>query len=292
MSMTMTAPADPKTMVRDAIKNLSTLATLPEITAQIITAVEDPKSSAGRLHKIVSHDPALVTRILKIVNSAFYSLPGQIGSVERAIVLLGLNAIKNIAVAASLGQLFRGRDLCAGMSVRDLWSHCISVSVASRELAKHLKLPIFDEAFLAGMIHDVGLLVELQIWPEQTRAVCADVLKNGGDFLTAERTTIGVDHQLLGEALAEKWKFPKTCQQVAGHHHHPQELGEDARLLVSIVHAADVLSCKTGKGFCLTALHDELDMAALAAIGIDAAMMETVAATLPQHVADIAAILG
>src|SRR4028119_1507034 len=118
--MTAVAVAQPIN-VHEAVRNVTTIATLPEVTAKIIATVEDPKSSAQALHKIVSHDPALVTRILKVVNSAFYGLPGQIGSIERAIVLLGLNAVKNIAVAASLGQLFRGAKLCEGVAAHDLW---------------------------------------------------------------------------------------------------------------------------------------------------------------------------
>src|SRR3954467_13581781 len=103
---------EPNQLVKQMVKQVSTIATLPEVTAQIIKTVEDPRSSAQQLHKIVAHDPALCTRILKVVNSAFSGLPGQIGSIDRAIVLLGLNGIKNIAVAASLGQLFRGPALC------------------------------------------------------------------------------------------------------------------------------------------------------------------------------------
>src|ERR671938_474898 len=132
-----TAPLpDTRTLVEESVRKVTTIATLPEITTQIIKTVEDPKSTAGALHKIVAHDPALVTRILKVVNSAFYGLPGQIGSIERGIVLLGLNAIKNIAVAASLGQLFKGAKLCEGFTARDLWTHCIAVGVAARDLAR------------------------------------------------------------------------------------------------------------------------------------------------------------
>src|SRR5437016_10740336 len=134
--------------VLEMVKKVSSIATLPEITAKIIATVEDPKSTPAHLHKIVAHDPALVTRILKVVNSAFYGLPGQIASIERAIVLLGLNAIKNIAVAASLGQLFRGVKLCEGFSARDLWLHCVGVGVAARDLAKAMHMPLADEAFL------------------------------------------------------------------------------------------------------------------------------------------------
>src|SRR5215213_10610288 len=151
-------------LVLETLKKVTTIATLPEVTSQIIQTVEDPKSTASQLHKIVSHDPALVTRILKVVNSAFYGLPGQIGSIERAIVLLGLTAVKNIAVAASLGQLFRGARLCEKFTARDLWKHCIAVGVAARDLAKQMKVPMTDEAFLAGMIHDVGILMSLQLY--------------------------------------------------------------------------------------------------------------------------------
>src|SRR6187397_662121 len=167
-----------QTIVAEALKKVTTLATLPEVTAKIVSTVEDPKSTAAALHKIVSHDPALATRILKVVNSAFYGLPGQIGSIERAIVLLGLNAVKNIAVAASLGQLFRSVKLCEGFTAKDLWTHSIAVAVAGRELAREMKVQIADEAFLCGMIHDIGLLVSLQTAPEQLRRICETVQKD------------------------------------------------------------------------------------------------------------------
>jgi HD-like signal output (HDOD) protein len=284
--------ADPQATVKDAIKRLGSLATLPEVTAQIISTVEDPRSSAGKLHRIISHDPALVSRILKVVNSAFYGLPGQIGSVERAIVLLGMNAVKNIAVAASLGQLFRGVKLCNGFTAKDLWTHCIAVGVTARELARILKLPVADEAFLAGMIHDIGILVELQTWPEQLRAICTAVTSGGGNFCEIERRTLGVDHQMVGKALAEHWKFPMTCQQVAGFHHNPAALGDETAMLVTLVYVADTLCCKAALGFNLTAITQELDMAALAQIGLDAPVIEKVASNLATTVANANGLFG
>src|SRR5688500_4757827 len=194
--------ADSQARIAETVKKVTTIATLPEVTNQIIKTVEDPKSTAGQLHKIVSHDPALVTRILKVVNSAFYGLPGQIGSIERAIVLLGLNAVKNIAVAASLGQLFRGAKLCDGFTPKDLWTHCIAVGVAARDLARQMKLPMADEAFLAGMIHDMGVLVALQVYPEEVRRVCETAkMDPTKSFCELEREILGVDHQQLGMAL-------------------------------------------------------------------------------------------
>src|SRR5690606_22900680 len=95
-------------IVDGAIQEISHIATLPEITLRIVELVEDPTSTAQDLQAIISNDPALCSRVLKVVNSAFYGLPGQVGSINRAIVLLGLNAVKNIAIAASLAKLFRG----------------------------------------------------------------------------------------------------------------------------------------------------------------------------------------
>jgi HD-like signal output (HDOD) protein len=286
------APADNSAAVQAAVKKVSTIATLPEVTAQIIKTVEDPKSSAGQLHKIVAHDPALVTRILKVVNSAFYGLPGQIGSIERAIVLLGINAIKNIAVAASLGQMFRGAKLCDGFAAKDLWTHCIAVGVTARELAKQMKVPVADEAFIAGMIHDVGILVSLQIQPEQLRAACERARTGEASFCDIEREVMGMDHQQLGQALAEQWKFPRSCQLVAGHHHRPTTLADQHRLLVTLVFVADTLCCQSKHGFNLTALHQKLDDAGLADVQLDRALVDQTAANLDAIVGSASSLVG
>jgi HD-like signal output (HDOD) protein len=284
--------SDPKQYVADAVKKITALATLPEVTNKIIATVEDPKASASSLHKIVAHDPALVSRILKVVNSSFYGLPGQIGSIERAIVLLGLNAIKNIAVAASLGQMFRGVKLTEEFTAKDLWTHCMAVAVTSRELAKLMKLPIGDEAFLAGMIHDLGLLVSLQVSPEQLRAACERSKLSEVPFCEIEREIIGVDHQQLGAGLAEHWKFPRSCQLVAGHHHHPAALSDSHRLLVTVVYVADTICCQGGRGFNLTALRQKLDDAELGGVNLDMLLIEHTRQNLPTLLDGAAAMMA
>jgi HD-like signal output (HDOD) protein len=283
---------DSQTIARDAVKGVGALATLPEVTSRIIATVENPRSSASELHKIISHDPALVTRILKLVNSAFYGLPQQINSIDRAIVLLGLNAVKNIAVAASLGQMFRGVKLCEGKTAKDLWTHCIAVAVAARELAKCLKLPLAEEAFLTGMIHDVGIMVSLQAWPEKTRSVGNGVMKNGGDYCQTEERIFGVDHQLLGKILAEQWKFPVMCQQVAAFHHKPLEATGEWVKLVKLVYVADTLCCQAGVGFNLTALSQQIDPAILSELGADTVLIQDISKKLPELVKAAGTVLG
>jgi HD-like signal output (HDOD) protein len=261
------------------------------VTVKIIKTVEDPKSSASSLHAIISHDPALVTRILKVVNSSFYGLPGQIGSIERAIVLLGLNAVKNIAVAASLGQLFRGIKLCEGFTAKDLWTHCVGVATISRHLAKEMKLPIADEAFLAGMIHDIGILVALQTWPQQLQKVCEKAKGEGADFCQIERDITGVDHQQLGAGLAGLWKFPRSCQLVAGHHHQPNTLDDNNRILVTLVFAADILCCQGNCGFNLTALNQKLEDGGLGEVNIDMSLIQATQGKLSAIIQSASSVL-
>jgi putative nucleotidyltransferase with HDIG domain len=241
-------------VVQNAIREISHIATLPEITLKIVELVEDPKSTAQDLHKVISHDPALCSRILKVVNSSFYGLPGQIGSINRAIVMLGLNAVKNIAIAASLAKLFRGGELTPRLGARDLWNHSVAMAATCKYLADSVKLGLSDEAFLAGLIHDIGVMVEMQY----DRAKLIEVVTKLGcdssgapamNMIEIENSVFGANHQDFGAGLCEKWKFPKTFSLVTGFHHRPFEVPADQRKLVCIVAAADKLCAELNAGF-------------------------------------------
>ena len=287
-----TAVAEPQPRVLDIVKKVTTIATLPEVTAKIIATVEDPKSTAAKLHQIVSHDPALVTRILKVVNSAFYGLPGQIGSIERAIVLLGLNAVKNIAVAASIGQLFRTGKLCEGFAARR------SVDPLHRRRRQCPRSGQADEA-PAGRRgvprrHDSRRRHSRSV-ADQPRAVASRLRSrqnSEADFCDLERQIIGVDHQQLGATLAELWKFPHSCQMVAGHHHQPLLMSDTNRMLVNLVHVADVLCCKSKHGFNLTAVRQTLNATDLATMKIDPAAVDRTTAALDELVANASSVFG
>jgi HD-like signal output (HDOD) protein len=251
-------------VVANAIREISHIATLPEITVKVVELVEDPKSTAQDLHKVVSSDPALCSRILKVVNSSFYGLPGQIGSINRAIVMLGLNAVKNIAIAASLAKLFRGGDLTPTFSARELWTHSNLTAAGAKMIANTLRLGLADEAFLAGLIHDIGLMVEMQA----DRNKLIEVLRQVGadakgvpatDFITAENAHFEANHQDFGAGLCEKWKFPKSFQNVTGFHHRPMDVPSDSRTLVSLIYVADRLAADTGHGFRQDLLNTNID---------------------------------
>ncbi len=119
------------------------------------------------MSEAISRSPELCTRVLKVVNSAFYGLPGQVSSVPRAVGLVGLVGIRNVAIAASLTRVFQGRPLSVKFSPRNLWTHSLAVGATARLVATATMTPLADEALLAGLIHDIGLMVELQYRPRQ-----------------------------------------------------------------------------------------------------------------------------
>lgn len=289
--------ADRQAIVNEAIQGISHIATLPETTLKIIELVEDPHSTAQDLHQVVSFDPALSTRILKVVNSAFYGLPGQIGSINRAIVLLGLNAVKNIAIAASLAKLFRGGELCPQFNAKDLWKHSISTAVASKLVADKLKLGLPDEAFLAGLLHDIGVVVEMQHDRQKLIDVIAalNVDKDGApqkDMLELEAKMFGATHQDFGQALCEKWKFPKAFFFVTGRHHDPLSLAEENRTLTSVVYIADHIAASMNLGFRLDVSDPTIDPAVLQDLGVTEAQIAEIVRELPGKIEEAEALLS
>jgi HD-like signal output (HDOD) protein len=278
--------------VSSAIREISHIATLPEITLKIIKLVESPTSTAQDLHKVIANDPALCSRILKVVNSAFYGLPGQIGSINRAIVLLGLNAVKNIAIAASLTKLFKGGALTPHFAARDLWEHSVAVATASKLIADHLRLAFVDEAFLAGLIHDIGIVVEIQY--DRQRIVDA-LNKTNPDaegvpqrsLLDTEDEIFGANHQDFGLGLCNKWKFPKSFANVTGFHHRPLEVPQEARTLVTITAISDRLASTLTRAFRLDQVDLKIPSDYLDQIHITRETIEDIRSQLPSHMESV-----
>ncbi len=248
---------DGQQIVSKALAKIGDIATLPEVTLRIIKIVEDPKSTARDLHAIIKYDPPLSAKILKVVNSAFYGLPGQIASVDRAIVLLGLRAVKNIAIATSVTRLFKGVRPVTGFDPKALWQHSMAVGVASRLIYQRVEKHLSEEAFLAGLIHDLGIIVAFQAFADRFGDLMSRVRDEGMTWCQAETDIFGVDHQVLGMGLATKWKFPMGLRAAIGYHHFPDRVTEEHRKMVSAVRLADMIACVDKKGFGLTVSEEE-----------------------------------
>ena len=288
---------DQQSVVTSAIAEISHIATLPEITLKIIELVEDPTSTAQDLHNIIANDPALCSRILKVVNSAFYGLPRQIGSISRAIVLLGLNAVKNIAIAASLTKLFRGGELCSRFSAKDLWIHSIATAAGAKLVCDELKLNLSDEPFLAGLIHDIGIMVEVQSMRHELLQVFEEMTFDGdgaptSDMREVEGRVLGANHEAFGSGLCEAWKFPQSFTFVTRHHHAPMELPEENRALSAIVYVADRISALCGYGFRTDLPNLDFDPEVIDGLSLSAQQIEAIKERLPESFDEIEATFG
>ena len=284
--MSTVVAADRTAVVDKAIKKIGDIATLPEVTVKIIDMVEDPKSTARDLHEIIKNDPALSAKILKVVNSAFYGLPGQIANMNRAIVLLGLSAVKNIAIAASISHVFKVDKPHPHFSGKELWRHAVGVAVASRrlEVAGGTEFGP-EELFLGGLIHDLGILVERQAFGDRFLPVVETCIETQGDFREAEVAKLGADHQDFGQALGSRWKFPKHLLSAMGYHHNPEVLPDKEQRFVSYIQVADMLCCQEEIGFSLTCAGQEVGPELLGLCGLTPEQVEEIRAALPEDAA-------
>lgn len=292
MTAAAVASPDASKLVANAISNVGDIATLPEVTVRIIQIVENPKSTARDMHDVIKNDPVLASRILKVVNSAFYGLPGQIGSFERAVVLLGLSAVKNIAIAASMTHMFNGSQSIEGFSGKAGWDHAVAVAVGCRLLSAAQGKPNVEESFLAGLLHDLGLLVERQLFAAKLTEVINRSKAPGASFCQLETEIIGADHQAFGMALATKWRFPAHLCTAIGYHHKPLELAPANRELPALVRIADVLACNAGIGFCGTACNQQIEPELLQITDLNESDLEETTAKLPEQVALTQSLFG
>jgi putative nucleotidyltransferase with HDIG domain len=261
------------TTASEIISGIAHMSTLPEVTLRIVDVIDDPTSSARDLHQIVASDPALSSRILKVVNSSFYGMPRQIGSMNRAISLLGLNAVKNIAVAASLGKIFRGSSAIPNFDAKALWSHSLNTAVACCMVARESGSKCSDEAFLAGLLHDIGLMVELQHDQSTFKSIMSGMVTDDGgaptsSLIKAEESSLGVNHQDLGAVLCEQWKFPRSLVSATANHHDPGQLTGDESMMPWFVHISDRLSARHFGGFRLDLPDLDISSDACDAIGV------------------------
>ena len=296
MTQTVTSPvagSDVPSIVEASIRNIRHLGTLPGVAAEIMNLSKDLNSTAKDVNKVIASDPAISTRILKVVNSTFYGLPRMIGSIDRAVALLGLNSVKNITIAASLHKVFRSERFSPDFDAGDLWTHSIAVAIGARGLAKRSGSGLSDEAFLAGLIHDVGIMVEMQACrPKFIEMIELLADDQSLTFRQAEEQLLGATHEAFGAGLCRKWKFPVTLEHVAGWHHQPMQLSEADRTLPAIVHVADVLAALINAGYTRTVEVEAVDPEVLCSLNLSEPDIEAVAETLPEAVQETQQLLS
>ncbi|MDX2474220.1 MAG: HDOD domain-containing protein [Candidatus Krumholzibacteria bacterium] len=235
------APPGETSSAATMIAAVNELPPMPQVVTQVMDLLSDPDSQTSELIKILSLDPALVARLIRVSNSALYGRGEETTSLSQAVVRLGANTVRSLVMAASMKSLFPLTKANVGVWGQALWQHSIECGLAARRVAQIADYPDPEEAFVAGILHDVGKVVILLHKPDDYRAILKEQATAPGGSLGAERANLGFDHLEVGKLLVEKWQMPGNLQACVAHHHEPENAGENERL-ARIVALANHLS--------------------------------------------------
>ncbi len=226
----------PQSLVNQSLELVSP----PSTYAQLDALIRDPESAIDDISSVINTDPALTTRLLRIVNSPFYGFPSQINTISRAITIVGTRELTNLVLATSVMNAFKGIPQSL-MNTDDFWRHSLACAMTARHLAELCDERATERFFIAGLLHNIGALVLYQSLPELAREAINSA-KFGHEVLHhAEQRIIGFDHTEAGEALIQAWRLPDSLAAVARYHHSPMQapyFNQD----VAFVHVADVLA--------------------------------------------------
>ena len=252
---------EPAPVIAWTLDRVNNLAALPKVAMEIMSLVDDVQAVAADFYNKIEQDPALTSRILKTVNSSFFGLPGEVDSLQQAVTMLGFTSVRNLAVAGSCHRLFMVDALAGGFHPSELWSHSVAVATAASLLMKRSRRGRPDQAYLAGIIHDIGVIIEMQIHREEFAKMIAALSldREPITFRDAEARILGATHEDFGAGICRKWQFPKFLVDVAGTHHDPLSCEEDTLPFSAVVHVADVMAARLGIGFTGTVETDEVD---------------------------------
>lgn len=228
------------------VRRLDDLPTLPRTVLRITELLNDPQTSARELALIIAEDQVLTARLLRIVNSSYYGFPRRIATVTAAIVLVGFEAIRHLLLTASVFDLFPAKNRQARRLLEQLWDHALGCAAGAKAIGRHLRRERVEELFVAGLLHDIGKIVAMALFPAEFTEALRRAEREGISIVAAEQALLGFDHTHAGRMLAERWSLPPRLVAAIADHHHPAEPGADEA--AAMVHVADIFARALGLG--------------------------------------------
>ena len=229
------------------IMTASDLPTIPVVATKVMQLIENESASAEELAKVVSSDPAVAARVLKISNSSFYGCQRQIQTLSHAIMVLGFGTLKSLVVAASVKQVYKPY----GLTEKMLWEHSFGAGLAARVIASNTRIVNEEEAFLGGLFHDIGKIILNNLDNQKFQMVVQKCYNEGMSFLEAEQQVFSYNHAEVGGLVIKKWNFPAILMQ-AVLKHHSFDFAEDEDIyqvrLTCVVGLANLFCHKLGIG--------------------------------------------
>jgi putative nucleotidyltransferase with HDIG domain len=221
-------------------RKVTALPALPRAALEALAALRDDRLDAAHCAEPIARDPALAGRTLRLANSAFYGVPGRVGSVQDAVRMLGRRTLGTLITAATVSAQFDARK-APGFAFAEFWRHAMGTAIAARALGRGADLDA-DVAFTAGLLHDIGRLALATYFPQELAAAVAMAAETDQPLAVVEHVMLGVDHAELGAMIATQWRLPDAVAQAIRFHHHPAK-GEPGGLsLAQAVHLADAIT--------------------------------------------------
>ncbi|MBN1908798.1 MAG: HDOD domain-containing protein [Pirellulales bacterium] len=226
------------------VRKMEELSTLPAVAIRVMQIANDPDSGALDLTEAMESDTSLSARVLRYVNSSASGVRQKITNLQQAIAYLGVKQIRNLAMTASVSELFKMNERIGPYDRKNLWRHLVAVGICGRMVAQRLRIPEAEDVFLAGLLHDIGIIIEDQQVHESFRRMILS-LREDKPLPVSERAALGFDHTTLGERLAQVWGFPDGIKAAIRYHHMSSNYrGRDINLLRCVEVANLICSVK------------------------------------------------
>lgn len=255
---------------------IKTVPSLPSVVIKLRKYLNDPDVDFNELAKVIQYDPGLTANVLQLANSAYFGWSRSITSVREAIARLGTHRIFQMVLCMSVAPLvrkpIRGYDMDAG----GLWEHSIATAMCAEQLALALNHPEAEEAFTAGLLHDMGKVVLGTFVDVDDEPIKEIMASDGLSFNEAEYMVLGIDHAEVAGELLSAWNLPDNVVAAARWHHSPRQADKEHQALVDLVHVADVLCINVGWGMGEDGLRYKLDEKANDRLGVKVGMAEDV----------------
>ncbi|MCD6460822.1 HDOD domain-containing protein [bacterium] len=222
--------------------NIDELPTIPPILVQLNKVLADSSSCAPDVAKLIEEDQVLTTRILKLVNSAYYGYSRKITTVKQAVVIIGYRNIRNLVLTAKTFDVYKScyRKVRSFFDINLLWKHSLGTAVIARNIGTIINYSNKETLFIGGLIHDIGKVVEFNCLSDYIPDIFKLVKDNNLSMWEAEQKLFHISHAEIGKVLGDMWDFPPVLGNMIAYHHYPHLAGEYSQE-VAVVHIADYL---------------------------------------------------
>ncbi len=253
-------PRDLKLVVKE-------VPTLPIVYQQLFSKMSNPNVSVPQLAEIVTKDQSLATKILKLVNSAFYGYKKEITTISRAMVVLGFRTVRNAALAISVFDYVSGCPEDQKFPIEDFWKHSLCAGSAAKVLGQKVGIKQQEETFVCGLLHDVGKLIMKKYFENDFNEVCNYAVDNGVSWSEAEDNLLSVNHCTIAKAVLRSWNFPPNLVE-AVQYHHTMSPGASYPDMVALIHLTQLMAYALDMGAPASASAADCNPLALKELGL------------------------